>query len=74
MSKRKEIKIIIEYAEGLGFQVDSTNSNHLKFKKEGCVTVYTSSTPSDHRAFLNIKSQLKRALKQTLSICNEASV
>ncbi|GBH08380.1 2,4-dienoyl-CoA reductase or related NADH-dependent reductase [Pseudomonas syringae pv. actinidiae] len=38
-----------------------THGGHIKFTKGGCSPIFTSFTPSDHRAGLNARAQLRRA-------------
>lgn len=58
----KKTKPIIEYAHTLGFSVSCAKRNqHLRFKKQGCQTIYSSATPSDHRAMKNAMCQLRRS-------------
>lgn len=58
--KSKEMRELVGFAEKLGFSVQMTNSGHVKFNMAGRLPVFTSSTPSDGRAWLNAKSQLRR--------------
>lgn len=57
----KRLRALIEFALGEGWHVVRTPGGHLKFTKQGCASIYTSSTASDHRAGLNARSQLRRA-------------
>jgi hypothetical protein len=57
----REMKKFIREYVNKGWAVEYTNNGHLKwiFMKTGGFT-YTASTPSDHRAFMNIRARLKR--------------
>ena len=54
-------KRLVAFARGRGWRVSRAKSGHIRFDKEGCQTVFFSSTPSDYRAALNAKSKLRRA-------------
>ncbi len=63
MSKNKEMKQLLKEAEGLGFEVSMTRKCHYKLMhKKGIIIV--SSTASDHRAFMNIRAEIRRVLKR----------
>ncbi|WP_163557532.1 type II toxin-antitoxin system HicA family toxin [Halomonas sp. NO4] len=57
----KRVKPLIDYAHRHGFEVSMTRKNHLKFRRPGYPTIFTSSTPSDNRTVKNTLSQLRRA-------------
>ena len=57
----KRLRALIDFALDEGWRVVRTQGGHLKFTKEGCASIYTSSTASDHRAGLNARAQLRRA-------------
>lgn len=61
---RERLRALIEFALGEGWRVVRTSGGHLKFTKQGCASIYTSSTPSDHRADRNARAQLRRADRQ----------
>ena len=48
------------YATDHGWQVSLTRGGHLRFTKPGRGPVFTSSTPSDRRAYLNALAMLRR--------------
>ena len=56
--KDKQIKKIIEELVATGWSLISKN-NHIKMKR-GCEIIIVPSTPSDRRAYLNLKSLIKR--------------
>ncbi|WP_122341975.1 hypothetical protein [Pseudomonas caricapapayae] len=62
---KKSLQALAEFAISQGWAVQRTHGGHVKFTKGGCSPIYTSFTPSDHRADLNARAQLRRA--QTLS-------
>ena len=51
-----------ELAEQFGFDLDLTNKTHLRFvhRRTGGI-VFASGTPSDRRAWKNIRANLRRA-------------
>ena len=57
---KKQLQALIEFATGEGWHVKRTPGGHLKFTKAGCASIYTSSTPSDHRAALNARARIRR--------------
>lgn len=60
----KTINKLIRWAADRGWSAKRSKRNgHVKFTKEECKSVFASSTPSDQRAVLNIKSQIIRAEK-----------
>lgn len=68
---RKNLQDLVAFALHEGWAVTRTRGGHVKFTKAGCPPIFTSSTPSDFRAGLNARAQLRRAqssneLDQTL--------
>lgn len=61
----KQLRLLIEFAVGEGWEVTRTPGGHLKFVKTGLPPIYTSATPSDHRAERNARAQLLRAQRQS---------
>lgn len=59
----KKTRELVDFAKGLGFEAILGRGGHLKFSRPGCMPIFTSSTPGDHRAWLNAKSNLKRSVK-----------
>ena len=58
----KETQAFLNWATDRGWRVERLKrGNHLKLTREGCQSVFCSSTPSDRRAFLNSKSDIRRA-------------
>lgn len=55
------VRRLIEQALSMGWDVERTRSNHLKFTKPGRRTWFTSGTPSDHRSMLAARSKLRKA-------------
>ena len=47
--RRERLRALIEFALGEGWRVVRTSGGHLKFTKQGCASIYTSSTASDNR-------------------------
>ena len=60
----EKMRALIEFALGEGWRVVRTSGGHLEFTKQGCASIYTSSTASDHRADRNARAQLRRADRQ----------
>lgn len=58
---RKAIQDLAEFAVLNGWIVQRTRGGHVKFSKGGCTPIYTSFSPSDYRAGLNARAQLRRA-------------
>lgn len=58
---KEPVRLLTEYAETLGFEMEFTKSNHLKFFKTGHKPVFVSRTPSCSRGLLNAKSDLRRS-------------
>lgn len=52
---------LLIYAADHGWQISLTHGGHLRFTKPGRGPVFTSSTPSDRRAYLNALAMLRRA-------------
>ncbi|WP_044422847.1 hypothetical protein [Pseudomonas syringae group genomosp. 3] len=57
---KKPLQELAEFAISQGWAVHRTNGGHVKFTKGGCSPIFTSFTPSDHRAGLNARAQLRR--------------
>jgi hypothetical protein len=56
-----EINSLIKVAEAQEWKVVVSNGGHLKWLSPTGKVVFTSITPSDHRALSNIRSNLKSA-------------
>ncbi|MDU8358507.1 MULTISPECIES: hypothetical protein [Pseudomonas] len=69
---KKALQDLALFAIAQGWVVQRTRGGHVKFTKGGCCPIYTSFTPSDHRAGLNARAQLRRA--QSLSHDGESHV
>lgn len=59
MSSRREVQALVRVAEQQGWTVEHTKNNHLKWLSPRGGIVYSSSTPSDHRALANLKRDLR---------------
>lgn len=59
--KNEIARRVISFARSLGFAVEETNNGHLKFTREGALTVFFSGTPGDQRAYQNGVAKLRRA-------------
>lgn len=64
----KSVFALFDYAAVNGWQVKRTNGGHLRFAKPGRAAIFTSSTPSDRRAYLNALAMLRRADRQELEV------
>lgn len=60
MKPPKFLREIAKKAVEQGWSVAKTNNNHVKFRAPSGDTVYTSSTPGDRRAILNVTALLRR--------------
>jgi hypothetical protein len=58
---RENLRQLVDFAKANGWTVSRTRGGHIRFTKPGLGSIYTSSTPSDYRAELNAKAQLRRA-------------
>jgi hypothetical protein len=56
----KKTRDFARFAMERGWQVSITNGGHLKFVSPTGTVLFTSSTPSDWRAWKNFRSQLRR--------------
>lgn len=54
---------LADYAAEHGWGMSKTKSNHLQFEREGCTTVFASSSPSCPFAARKVKAQLERSSK-----------
>lgn len=59
---------LLAYAWTAGWSVTRTRGGHLRFAKPGRAAIFTSSTPSDRRAYLNAMAMLRRADRQELEV------
>lgn len=61
----KQLRPVIKYAQQLGFTVStSRRKQHLHFRKPGCRTVFSSSTPGDWRVAKNAMAELRRSAQE----------
>lgn len=56
----KELGVLIKQAMKQGWNVNPTNKGHYKWVSPSGGFFFTASTPSDRRAFKNIKRDLRR--------------
>lgn len=66
---KEDLRKVIQCGEALGFTMSVANNNHLKFSKRGTKPVFVSRTPSDHHAYKNAQSDLRRAAR----LCEESA-
>jgi len=58
---KKQMKNLVKQAESQGWRVEPTRNGHVRFlAPNGTGIVIFASTPSDHRAFKNGLSEMKR--------------
>lgn len=56
-----DLKALQRTATRAGWRVEVTRHNHLRWKSpDGKHVYFTASTPSDHRAIRNIRSELRK--------------
>ena len=58
--KNSAMRELVEFARSLGYSVERSKSGHIKFMQAGISPIFTSSTPSDCRSWMNCKARLKR--------------
>lgn len=56
----KEFRPLLDAAIAAGWTITASSSKHVRWRSPEGKTVFTSSTPSDHRAFQNARSDLRR--------------
>lgn len=56
----KDFRPLLDAALAAGWHISSTSGNHVKWKSPEGKMVVTSCSPSDHRAFQNARSTLRR--------------
>jgi hypothetical protein len=61
------VRRLAEFALSEGWTLSRSSSGHLKFSKAGFTPIFTSCTPSDHRAERNTRALLRRAESQNSS-------
>lgn len=64
----KSVFALFAYACTAGWSITRTRGGHLRFAKPGRAAIFTSSTPSDRRAYLNALAMLRRADRQELEV------
>lgn len=57
---RSDVKMVLELAESLGFEVTRAKNQHYCFRKPGLPAAFFSCTPSDSRAYKNGMAKLRR--------------
>lgn len=68
MSK-KDVRDLLSQAREEGWVVGARKSNHILLRHEATgVTITTASTPSDHRGILNLRADMRRALRASVSV------
>ena len=58
---RHDLKQLLRQASACGWQVTRTRGGHWRLRHPAGGVVVMSSTPSDRRALLNFRAQLRRA-------------
>lgn len=59
MSSKRDVQQLVREAEQQGWVILRTKNNHLKWLSPLGGIVYSSSTPSDHRALENLRRDLR---------------
>lgn len=59
MKLKPEFKELLDTAKSQGWQVLARTNNHLAWVSPSGAKVFSSRTPSDHRAIKNLKKDLK---------------
>lgn len=63
MGVKKDFKAMLRDVRAAGCEVKVTRGGHIKVTRPGYTTpVFMAATPSDHRAFQNVKATLRRIL------------
>lgn len=57
-----QVRTLIEWAEKHGWKVQITNGNHLQFYHAMAGMVFSSFSPSDRRAYLNARADMRRKM------------
>lgn len=57
----KEMRKLVQAAEGQSWRVELTNGGHLKFLPPEGPFIIAAQTPSDRRTWLNTRANLRRA-------------
>lgn len=62
MNRRHHATILrlVRAAQAEGWEVTKTRGGHWKFKAPNGDVIFTGSTPSDKRAWLNVRAHLRR--------------
>ena len=58
--KSKEARKLLALLAKQGWLIEVRRSNHLKITAPSGRFIFCSSTPSDHRAFLNLRADLRK--------------
>jgi hypothetical protein len=67
----EQTKRLIDEAKQIGFILNGrTTKGHLVFKHERAGTCFFSGTPSDHRAYKNCLSKMRRQVTLKLETCD----
>ena len=56
---KREVQVLIKQAVDQGWVVEKTKNNHYKWISPLGGLIFSSSTPSDHRALQNLKRDLR---------------
>lgn len=64
MSVNQEAKAILKKLERDGWKISKTGKSHFRLQAPNGALVFHSCTSSDHRAVHNLRSNIKRALRE----------
>lgn len=59
--QNRDVRQLLDKAKAHGCQIEHTNSSHIRILTPKGGTVILPSTPSDHRALLNARAELRRS-------------
>jgi len=57
---------VVEYARSIGWTVTLTRSGHYRYEKPGRAIVFSSSTPSCHRAAIKTRKLLDKSERESV--------
>jgi predicted RNA binding protein YcfA (HicA-like mRNA interferase family) len=59
-----QVRMLVEWAQEHGWHAEKTNGDHIRFTHPRAGVVFSSFTPSDQRAYLNARGDMRRKMKQ----------
>ena len=58
---KRDLSRILDDARDRGWRAELTNGGHWRLRGPNQALLFTGSTPSDHRAIKNLRSDIRRA-------------